>query len=440
MDQQNTKADSSIYFSKNDFLLFREWLQLNMQAISWHYHNLNDFEEFWETIFLDGLSLEQINDRFKYLNEIVTTGPLLSWFNWLHNHFLCFTFVTKDCTIHQLSLQTDTSISILSTTLRNHFIDEYPQFEEFFNHCFQISHLSSAESEQKFSDLCKEIDINEKHIPNLTDDVMTTMEITLYRDWKKLLRKVKKDLYGPHLDISKIKFESSAKNQLKIIRDLIILIAIGIFGLWAIQYGNTWYEKYLVDQIKIYEPNFLTTLSKFSTIGQNEEVSDELKRSVKDIEDVKVIDNLISTDIEKEVFTTESDITITSWGSLPRNFDVAKKEESLYEEERKGGYRDLRYGTNRVYRIMMRSVNPETSKVAVNKLLQKYHVTQADKVQPGTYVPGGIYYNLFVPINNLKEFLSQVMEEDEAILFENKTTRGKTPRGMNKVLIWIKSV
>ena len=73
------------------------------------------------------------------------------------------------------------------------------------------------------------------------------------------------------------------------------------------------------------------------------------------------------------------------------------------------------------------------------ELLKKYNVTQVDNVKPGQNVPGGIYYNIFVPRDYLKEFLAQVMDLDEAILYETRT-RGKNPPGKNKVFIWIKNL
>ena len=122
-----------------------------------------------------------------------------------------------------------------------------------------------------------------------------------------------------------------------------------------------------------------------------------------------------------------------------KDFTSADLEQSAYEEERKGGYRDTRFGNKIVYRVMMRSVDPSTSRGQVNELLAKYAVTQLGKVKPGTFVPGGVYYNLFVPTNYLKEFLAQVMDTGEAILYKSRT-RSRNPPGKNKVFIWIKTI
>jgi len=112
---------------------------------------------------------------------------------------------------------------------------------------------------------------------------------------------------------------------------------------------------------------------------------------------------------------------------------------SGYEEIKKGGFRDNRYGHKKVYRVMMKSADTLTTRSSLNKLIQRYGVEKGDNVAPGTFVPGGVYYNLFVPRKFLKEFLAQVSEQGDAILYESMT-RGRNPAGKNKVFIWIKDI
>jgi hypothetical protein len=136
-----------------------------------------------------------------------------------------------------------------------------------------------------------------------------------------------------------------------------------------------------------------------------------------------------------------SEVTLTSWDSLPKDFDVAALEQSGYEEDLKGGgYRDTRYGHTKVYRVMMKSVDTEESKDKLVSLMDKYEVTRVDNVVPGKAVPGGVYYNLYVPRKYLKEFMAQVMDVDDSVLYESRTRTARNPPGMNKVFIWIKNI
>merc|ERR1711991_98421 len=98
------------------------------------------------------------------------------------------------------------------------------------------------------------------------------------------------------------------------------------------------------------------------------------------------------------------------------------------------------YGNTKVYRVMMKSVDTQKSKGNLEKLLTDYGVKQVDNVKPGQAVPGGFYYNLYVPRVRLKEFLAQVMDIDEAILYESRTRAKRNPPGQNKVFIWMKSL
>jgi len=133
-------------------------------------------------------------------------------------------------------------------------------------------------------------------------------------------------------------------------------------------------------------------------------------------------------------------VVLTSWDSLPRDFGTADLEQSDYEELKKRGYRESRYGNTKVYRVMMKSVDTNTSRQKLNDLIGTYSVTQVDNVKPGKAVPGGFYYNLYVPRTHLKEFLAQVVDVDDSILYESRTRTTRNPAGKNKVFIWVKSI
>ena len=88
----------------------------------------------------------------------------------------------------------------------------------------------------------------------------------------------------------------------------------------------------------------------------------------------------------------------------------------------------------------MKSEDTINSRSRLDELLSTYGVTQVDNVKPGTPVPGGVYYNIFVPRAHLEEFLAQVMQIDEAVLYESRTRGRGNPPGKNKVFIWVKSL
>ena len=142
---------------------------------------------------------------------------------------------------------------------------------------------------------------------------------------------------------------------------------------------------------------------------------------------------------EEERFETESDVVLTSLESLPKSISSADAEYSSYEEVATEGNRENQLGQGRVYRVMMKSFNPAEAKSRMEKLIQKYGASQVDAVKPGKEVPGGSYYNLFVPTNYLREFMYQIMSMNEAILYETRV-KAHIPLGKNRVFIWIKSL
>lgn len=440
MDITNVK-NREIVFDGEDFSEFRQWLSLNMEGITWQGKYKQEFEDFWSHFFVDGMSLTQMMRRFEYAINKVKIGPLSSWFVWLQEKFLCYIFVSKEITLDELSQLSHIRSRLLANILRNFFTDNFPHLDEYFSDKFQVAHEASENLAVSYREINEELEIGEKYLGTIEDEIMPSMEVTLYEEWTSFLGKMKKDFVSQDIDLDKLKREASFKHQLKIIGEFLVFLLVGVVLIFFIKMGNDWYKKSLIEKISIYEPQF-QWLDKTLTFKSTDEVkvTDDFNLNVDDIENIP--EDKFKTPVEyreAERFETESEVVLTSWDSLPKDFDVAELEQSKYEEITKGGYRDTRFGNKKVYRVMMKSVNTFKSRTELDKLLSKYGVTQVDQVEPGLIVPGGVYYNLFVPREYLKEFLAQVMDIDDAILYESRT-RGRNPAGKNKVFIWMKSL
>ena len=90
--------------------------------------------------------------------------------------------------------------------------------------------------------------------------------------------------------------------------------------------------------------------------------TDEVKEFLADYEN-------LAYEVFKKEFETESEVILTSWDTLPRDFSTFDMELSGYEESEKGGFRDSRYGHKKVYRVMMKSADTLTTKNSLNKLI-----------------------------------------------------------------------
>ncbi len=425
-------------FDSSDYSDFKSWLQLNLDGITWQRKYEAEFEDFWNHFFIDGLTLSNLIARFNYSITTIKIGPISSWFSWLRNKMIVYIFIYKNFSVYDIAIQSELSVAEIAILLRNFFLEKLPHLDDDISELFQITNVSSDNLELSFKDLMAHLEIGDDFSGTHEDDVMPTMEITLYREWSEFVSKMKRDFSKKKFSIDKKRAVVPIQELFKLVRDFAALVIIGVAIIAIVKFVNAWYEDYLTNKISIYEPQFLRfdnnlKFKPFEEFDSKTEKIDLDKIGI-DLENEEKFKQ-----IEAEVFQTESEVVLSSWESLPKDFDTTNLEQSDYEEQTKGGYRDTRFGNKKVYRVMMRSVDADDSKKNLNELISKYSVSQVDSVSPGTIVPGGLYYNLYVPRVVLKEFLTQVMEVDEAILYENLSS-GDNPPGVNKVFVWIKTI
>ncbi len=431
-----------IIFTRKDFNEFRRWINVDTDSATWHGEKATEFERFWFVIFIDGLSLGQLTDRFKFLIFEYEVGPLVPWFRWLLEKLICFVFIKKNITVYQLSQETELSLSQVSNILRIFFIDFYPHLQQYISNSFQMSNITDSNITTRYEDIKEKVSVDHKEFGTTKDEMMPSLEVTLYPEWKKCLSKFESNFLNPQLGLQKIKANISLKNQMCFFRDLVILFAIGLTILFLIEKGNKVYKKHLLDKISIYRPQFqlLDKTVPFAK-GNNNDISN-IPASVDNFDKQVNARSLASEDNKtKEIderFETESEVILTSVDDLPKNFDAASMEGFSGQNIR--GYRDSRHGTTKVYRVMMRSTDITRSKEKLEGMLGIYSASKVDNNDTKNYVPGGLYYNIYIPRNYIKEFLAQVMEMDEAVLYESRTKAEKNEPGKDRVFIWIKSL
>ncbi|MDH5580798.1 MAG: hypothetical protein OEY33_02760 [Bdellovibrionales bacterium] len=427
---------TDLKFTKFDFLEFQRWIELDLNAITWQGRYAKDFNEFWDCFFIEGSDFKSLMFKFKFAEKNIKIGPLASWFNWLKEKFICFVFIHKNISLKELSHQTEISLPHLGRLIRDYFLDFYPQFEEQLNTYLQIGSMAHKNSYLTFSHINKELDFSSKLRGIHAEEILNSLEVTLYaelQDFTKKLKKIK------NVSLSK-KILLPIKNfrlQIKYVRDLTALFVIGLLSVWGIKSFNLWYEKYLEQKIAVYEPQFKWSNKGISFFTKNEGPDENFKLDIDDFDEASVKREPVSIEAD-EIYQEETDVSLMSIDSLPKDFDTADLERSEYEEMNKRGTRDNRYGNRMVYRVIMKSVDPLESKQTLNELINKYKVTQVDNVRPGTLVPGGVYYNVFVPRPNLKDFLANIMKMDDVTLYETRTRRNNPP-GKHRVFIWIKT-
>jgi hypothetical protein len=222
---------------------------------------------------------------------------------------------------------------------------------------------------------------------------------------------------------------------------LLSFFIIGGSVIFLLKVGNRWYEDYLVEKVSLYEPNFFW-LDKSLTFKTERKVSNEnINLSLSEIENLEKKEAAVIEleKVEEERYDVESDVILASVDTLPKDISDADSELSAFEEKRKGGHRDSRYGRRKAYRIMMNSVSPRDARDKVKKLMVELDANPVGTVKPGIEIPGGVYFNLFVPNTNLTNFLTKVAGIEETTVYISKT-RTPSPRGLVRVFVWIKEI
>lgn len=430
--------------SKTDFEQFKNWLDLDINSIAWEGRYADSFSGFWESFFKDQIEPLELGERFDYAKRIAKSGPLISWLNWLFEKYIAFTFINHGKSVREIAFLFDLPVKYVSTILRDHLIKVYPAYEDLINENFQISNVSSKNLFLKFEDLTAILGSEARKKGTFEDDILAHMEVTLYPDWPNLVKELRKDILSLKVDFENLKKKTAFRKQLRFFQEVIILLFILSGLVFVLKNTNKWYEERLLKKITLFEPNFFWLDKSLSYQEQDLLAKQQIDLSNKELDELERLEaQSVFTDEKLESrYDPESDVVVLdSVEDVPKSFGEAETEQSEYEENKKGGYRDSSYaaGNRKAYRILMASVEPGTVRESILPLMKRYGISQVDNVKPGKEIPGGLYFNLHVPSKNLKDFMSKVSTLSEATIYESRSQGGDQP-GKNRVFIWIKSI
>ncbi|MBY0415414.1 MAG: hypothetical protein K2Q18_14675 [Bdellovibrionales bacterium] len=432
---------SDLVLTSKDYLEFRSWLNLNLDGLTWQGRFKKEFESFWDSFFEDDLTIKSLIVRFDYAHAEVKIGSLSSWFLWLRDKFISYIFIFKGKTIGEIASESGLSPSLVATILRNYLLDEYPHLDQYFSEVFQVGNILSPNLHTSFKKIKEDIKISEPTFGSREEEIMPSMEVTLFDEWGIFLKRMKADFSTKGFDLSKIKERSNFLKQVRIIQDISILLLLFTLTIYGVRQGNVWYEKYLANKVSIYEPQF-TWLNKSGVFkGLEKKPVKEYKLDFDGIKDISKSDE-INEFFDPEKYEEETEVTLTSFDNIPRDFNKADKEASQYEgdAENPNGYRETSGGTTKIYRLMMTSSNTYATRDQVNELVKKYGGSPVGDSHLGNDVPGGVYYNIYIPRTNFKDFMSDTMKVNQGKLFESNTSNVKNVPGKTRVFIMVKSI
>ena len=432
---------SELVLTQNDYLNFRNWLNLNLDGLTWQGRFKKEFEAFWETFFAENLTLRELMVRFEYAYSQVKIGSLSSWFIWLRDKFINYVFIYKDQSIKEIAEMTDMSAGEIATIIRNFMLDEYPHLDQVLNEKFQVGNILSPNINLKFNELKALMNLTAPIVGSSEDEIMPSMEVTLFDEWEIFTKKMRGDFSASNFSLAKIYERSNFLKQLKLFQDVAVLLLIFTISIYSIKQINVWYERNLANKVSIYEPQF-TWLSKDKVFKAKEKAKTEsFKLDFDGIKDISKSED-VADFFDPEKYEEESEVTLTTFDNIPRDLNQAVKEASAYEgdAENPNGYRDQFGGRTKVYRVMMTSTNAYDSRDQINELVKKYEGSPVGESRPGQDVPGGVYYNLYIPNKDLKEFMTKTLEVNQAKVFEGSTSNVKSVSGKTRVFIMVKSI
>jgi hypothetical protein len=429
---------------KPDFEQFKSWLDLDINSIAWGGRYAESFSGFWDSFFKEDIGPQELGERFEYAKKIAKSGPLISWLTWLFEKFISYAFITKNLSVREISLNFDLPERYIATILRDHLIKVYPPYEDLINEKFQISNVSSENLFICFSDIEQIVGEQAKIKGTFEDDILAHMEVTLYPDWPNLVKELRKDILLLKVDFENLQKRTAFKKQIRFLQEVILLLLVLSLIVFALKNTNKWYEDYLINKITLFEPNFFWLDKSLTYQEQDLLARQTIDLSNKELDELERIEaqQVFSDDKLESRYDPESDVVVLdSVENVPKSFGEAETEQSEYEENKKGGYRDSSYAVSnkKAYRILMASVEPTDIKSKILPLIERYKVSQVDNVKPGTQIPGGLYFNLNVPSKNLKDFMSKVSNLSEATIFESRSEGGDV-MGKNRVFIWVKGI
>lgn len=430
-----------IVFTQNDFQEFRQWLNLNLDGLTWQGRFKKEFESFWEGFFEPNLTLKVLMDRFEYASSEVKIGSLSSWFHWLRDKFLCYVFIFKGATIFELSQMANIPPPLIATILRNFLFDEFPHLDRYLSECFQLGNVLSKNLHTTFNQIKLEVQIETPPTGSRDEDIMPSMEVTLFEEWSGFIKKMNTDFNKKNISFSEIRDRATFVKQMRVIQEVILLLFVFTITIYAVKGVNVWYEKYLLNKVSIYEPSFSWLDKSLVFKSTDKKAANEFKLNFNEIKDITKGEKLTEF-FDPEKYEEETEVTLSSFDKTPKNFSDVDNEASQYEgdSESPNGYRETKGGTTKVYRLMMTSTNSYAVRDKITALVKKYQGEPVGDSIPGMDVPGGVYYNIYVPRKDFKTFMTETMKDENSKLFESNTSNVKNVPGKTRVFIMVKSI
>lgn len=178
------------------------------------------------------------------------------------------------------------------------------------------------------------------------------------------------------------------------------------------------------------------SIPSFEKIDNWQGVVDFKKLEVPLFDSQKIEVSDLDNSFERE--GTETELEYLDFEDLKKRFSSFSTGKNKFEEETKGVFRETRYGYSTVYRLMVDT--PDSFEVLnkLSELQKKFGLEKAGDVEPGTFIPGGSYYNLLVENSRLEKFFEEV-NVLKPMIYASKSKSRVVP-GKTKLFIFVNKI
>jgi hypothetical protein len=169
---------------------------------------------------------------------------------------------------------------------------------------------------------------------------------------------------------------------------------------------------------------------------------------LKELEDFKK--NGFPTDLSQaeERTETESDTLLSTEEDLPQQNDgqymFARNQREGPLNFLQSAYRDEISGKNKVYRLIIRSIDPQKAKNKINLLVNKYNgrnsVPSKNSEDYHSSISGGHHFDLYINQRLAKDFIEEGRYGDDSVLLVTRSNSKTVTKDESRIFIWIKKI
>ncbi|MBP9674137.1 MAG: hypothetical protein KBD63_03505 [Bacteriovoracaceae bacterium] len=418
------KTERDIIFTEQ--ALFAEW-------IGFHPAKVVDFNVFWTYLFEEE-KVSTIAYRLKFFKKKSRGTNLFLWMDLLEEKFIIYLFLFKELSLKEIIQTGKWKEDFVLMTMRMHLGAPLKEKLSFRSSLDPLFFYKRSDWEKWLGSPIRELSTTSTEKFILDEQVFSS---PYFKKWTYpilMSQKVKKAKGSNLKKILKGKFTFSY--QFKFVREVLFFLLLSVGIISSLKWGNKMLQLSLSRKITFLDTDDTWTTQKNSFREENVAIDPSEMATFGSMQEVQQLPKKISN---KERFSPETSVSEVAVNLIPKNLLQVKKEKSLYAESDKLVLHHSARGKKKSYRVLVNSADLQDFTTQIGPLIKSSQVTQAEQVELGKKLPGGLYYNLFIADEKISSFLQSLNEIAETSIYENETET-VIPRGSGHLVIYVKEI